>query len=431
MWLDGEAYWGGVQMDEAALPILLVDLARRQGALPDGELATLWPMVERAAGFLVRNGPVTGEDRWEEDGGYTPFTLGGRDRGPAGRGRAGGAERGGGRRPPTCARPPTPGTTSSTAGPTSPAPTWRGSTGVDGYYCRITPGDTPDGVPPTAGDIEIKNRPQDHTTAPAAQIVSPDALAYVRFGLRAADDPRIVATVKVIDALLRQEFPTGPCWRRYNEDGYGEHEDGSPFDGTGIGRHWPLLTGERAHYELAAGRRDEAERLLGAMESFASDGGLLPEQIWDAPDIPDLELYLGRPSGSAMPLVWAHAEHVKLLRSLRDGAVFDTPPQTVRRYLVDKTASPLVVWRFNHKLRGMPRGRILRVETLAPATVRWSADGWQTVTDAEARDTGFGVWVADLPTADLPAGATVLLTFRWAPDRWEGQDFAVAVEQEG
>ena len=103
----------------------------------------------------------------------------------------------------------------------------------------------------------------------------------------------------------------------------------------------------------------------------------------------------------------------------------------MRRYLVDKTASPLVVWRFNHKLRSMPRGRILRVETLAPATVRWSADGWRTVTDAEARDTGFGVWVADLPTADLPAGATVLLTFRWAPDRWEGQDFAVAVEQEG
>jgi glucoamylase len=167
------------------------------------------------------------------------------------------------------------------------------------------------------------------------------------------------------------------------------------------------------------------------MESFASDGGLLPEQIWDAPDIPDLELYLGRPSGSAMPLVWAHAEHVKLLRSLRDGAVFDTPPQTVQRYLVEKTASPLVVWRFNHKLRGRPRGRVLRVETLGPATVRWSADGWRTVTDAEACDTGFGVWVADLPTADLPAGATVLLTFRWAPDRWEGQDFAVAVAQEG
>ena len=79
----------------------------------------------------------------------------------------------------------------------------------------------------------------------------------------------------------------------------------------------------------------------------------------------------------------------------------------------------------------MPRGRTLRVEMLAPATVRWTADGWQTIADAEARDTGLGVCVADLPTADLPAGGTVLFTFRWAPGRWEGQDFAVAVEQAG
>ncbi len=45
------------------------------------------------------------------------------------------------------------------------------------------------------------------------------------------------------------------------------------------------------------------------------------------------ELYFGRPSGSAMPLVWAHAEYIKLRRSLRDGRVFDMPPQTVDRYI--------------------------------------------------------------------------------------------------
>jgi glucoamylase len=75
MWLDGMPYWSGVQMDETAFPILLVDLANREGGLPEGELARLWPMVRRAAGFLLRNGPVTGQDRWEEDGGYSPFTL--------------------------------------------------------------------------------------------------------------------------------------------------------------------------------------------------------------------------------------------------------------------------------------------------------------------------------------------------------------------
>ena len=94
--------------------------------------------------------------------------------------------------------------------------------------------------------------------------------------------------------------------------------------------------GERAHYELALGNRAEAERLLGVMEAQAGTGGLISEQVWDAPDIADRELFNGRPSGSAMPLVWAHAEYVKLLRSLREGQVFDTPPQPVKRYQVDK-----------------------------------------------------------------------------------------------
>ena len=131
-------------------------------------------------------------------------------------------------------------------------------------------------------------------TRRASHLISPDALALVRFGLRAADDPRIRDTAKVIDALLKVETPSGPAWHRYNDDGYGEHEDGSPFDGTGIGRGWPLLTGERAHYELAAGRVENAKRLLTALESFANESGLIPEQVWDAPDIPERELHFGR-----------------------------------------------------------------------------------------------------------------------------------------
>jgi glucoamylase len=75
MWLDGRAYWGGIQMDETALPILLVDLLRRCAPKQLGDIRRWWPMVHRAAGFLVRNGPVTQQDRWEEDAGYSPFTL--------------------------------------------------------------------------------------------------------------------------------------------------------------------------------------------------------------------------------------------------------------------------------------------------------------------------------------------------------------------
>ena len=75
MWLDGSPYWDGIQMDETALPILLVDLAHRENALADGDVAKFWPMVKKAAGYLARNGPVSPQDRWEEDPGYTPFTV--------------------------------------------------------------------------------------------------------------------------------------------------------------------------------------------------------------------------------------------------------------------------------------------------------------------------------------------------------------------
>jgi glucoamylase len=235
--------------------------------------------------------------------------------------------------------------------------------------------------------------------------------------------------VQVIDALLKVELPGGPAWRRYAEDGYGEHIDGTPFDGTGIGRPWPLLVGERAHYELAAGRPEAARALLKTMESFASPGGLLPEQVWDGPDLPDAELFRGKPSGSAMPLVWAHAEYLKLIRSLSDGRVFDLPPQTVERYCNGSVKPAYHPWRFNQKSRRLPRGRILRLETMTPAVVRWSVDWWATSEDTPARNTGLGVYLVDLPTARLEAGREVAFTFYWVEaQRWEGVNFRVTVE---
>ena len=166
-----------------------------------------------------------------------------------------------------CVRRPTPGTPASNDGCTSPEPSWRRLHDVDGYYVRVAQPDRADAPSPCQGFVPIKNRPPDQATGPAALMVSLDALAFVRFGLRAPDDPRIVSTVKVIDATLKVETPRGPAWHRYQGDGYGEHADGGPFNGTGVGRAWPLLTGERAHYELAAGRVDVAEQLARAMET--------------------------------------------------------------------------------------------------------------------------------------------------------------------
>lgn len=425
MWVDGKAYWQGLQMDETALPILLFDLAAREGALLPEDLATrrFWPMVRAAAAFLVCNGPVTPQDRWEEDGGYTPYTLA--------------AEIAALLVAAECAE---------QAGEPELAPYLRDTAdswnaqierwlyvtdtplarqcGVDGYYVRIAEGDSDD-----ADElIDIRNRPEGETRRRADEIVATDALALVRFGLRAATDPRILNTLKVIDTELKVQLPGGPAWHRYTADGYGEHADGSPFDGTGIGRLWPLLSGERAHYELARDDRTAAAELQRSFEAMAGPGGLLPEQSWDTADIPGHELFFGQPAGSAMPLVWAHAEYLKLVRSLGDGRVFDMPPQAWQRYAVQQTGSGLRGWRFNQKLRELPAGCTLRIELLVPARVHWTVDGWHSSQDSDTRPSGLGTHYFDVPTAALPVGARVTFTPYWTDAaRWEGVNFLVAV----
>jgi glucoamylase len=428
MWLDGRPYWNGLQMDEAGFPILLVDLLRRvaPNAVPD--LKHWWPMVKLAASFVACNGPVTQQDRWEEDAGYSPFTLA-----------------------VEVASLLAAADIAESVGEPGIAPylrdladtwnegieRWTYSTdgglakqiGVDGYYVRIAPPETDCAASPTEGFVPIKNRPPGEGEQTASHVISPDALALVRFGLRAPDDPRILNTIKVIDALLRVKLPQGFCWYRYNDDGYGEHADGSPFDGSGIGRLWPLLAGERAHYELAAGNASGAQELLRVMELSTNGSRLLPEQAWDSPDIPERELFLGKPTGSACPLVWAHSEYIKLVRSLKDGKIFDQAPQTVKRYRVEQRRSVYWEWRFNNKCRSMPSGKDLRLAVMAPATVHWSNDGWKTANNTTTRDTGTGMFVADLPTSGLNAGQSIIFTFFWPQaQHWEGTDFSVTIE---
>jgi glucoamylase len=427
MWLSGLPFWSGLQLDEASFPILLVDLARREGAIETGEEAGYWPMVQRAASFVAMHGPGSEQDRWEEEAGFSPFTLAVEI--SALLAAADLAEAHGEADFATHLR--------------DTADDWNDSierwtyveqtplavrVGVRGYYVRISTSDGADPVPTTLGRIRVNNRPADRSDIDASALVSVDALALVRFGLRAADDPRIVDTVKVIDELLRTETATGPTWHRYNEDGYGEHEDGSPYDGIGIGRGWPLLAGERAHVELAAGRRAEAERLAATMRAQVNGGGLLPEQIWDADDVPERELTNGHASGSAMPLVWAHAEYVKLLRSLSDGRIFDQPPQTVARYAGGARRPRVVAWRLTAARRELKAGRVLRIDTPSPARIRWSSDGWGTWQDLETRIVSNGVHAAEVPTAALAQGTTVSFTLYWpAGDRWEGKNFDVRI----
>ena len=428
MWLDGSAHAKGVQLDETALPILLVDLATRESAIKPPQIKSFWPMIRAAAVFIVRSGPSTGQDRWENTPGLSPYTLATEISALLVAARL--AEK--------FDEPELENYFRQTADLWNDLiESWTYVTdtplakrvGVQGYYVRIAPSP---GMKSILQRGEHPTMQQAHDL-PVTGVVSPDALALVRFGLRAADDPRILNTVKVIDAVNRIDTPAGPCWHRYNGGYYGETDQGEPFPGRGKGGHgraWPLLTGERGHFELAASNIDQARRMLVTMDGLASQTGLLPEQVWDTDDLPKQDLYRGRPSGSAMPLAWTHSEYVRLLRSIRDGRVFDRPTDAWDRYVKGKPHTDLALWRFNHQPNSFPAGRRLRVEVLAPAIVHFSMDGWITVQDAQTHDTGIGVHVVDLPTSKLNAGDRLSFTFRWptASHRWEGKDFEMIVD---
>jgi glucoamylase len=297
--------------------------------------------------------------------------------------------------------------------------------GIAGYYIRVAPSDVLRNEQSVREVLQIKNR-SDTGLVRGDEEVSIDFLQLVRFGLRGADDPAIRDSIAVTDALLKADTPNGPAWHRYNGDGYGGHDDGSAFDGSGRGRAWPLLTGERGHYELVAGR--DPRLYLRAMAAMTGPGGLIPEQVWDAAAIPSKRLYPGCPSGSAMPLAWAHAEFIKLMVSSHLGYPFDRPAALWKRYGGVRPQDKQSIW-----CRHAPIGRIapgvdLVIATPRPARIHWGADGWQNVADACTRDSGLGLHVLDLHAASIGRSRAIDFTFQWLDsEMWVGEDFRIVV----
>jgi glucoamylase len=421
-WINGEAYWSGVQLDEVSFAILLAWRVKQAGALREFDP---YPMVLRAAGYLVRQGPATPQERWEENSGYSPSSLAANIAALA------------------CAA-----IFAAQRGDREVAEylwqyadflesnleRWTVTTastlvpGISRHYIRILPVDVTDPDPledPDRAMVPVKNQaPGSQYIFPAKDIVDAGFLELVRYGIRKAGDPLMEDSLAVVDRLLKVETPFGPCWRRYNHDGYGQRDDGGPFDGWGRGRGWPLLTGERGHYELAAGR--DVRPYLRALERFATDG-MLAEQVWDAPDRPESLCWLGRPTGSAMPLVWAHAEYLTLLRSAADGQVYDILPEVAKRYQSGRQRDVIQFWKPNRHAASVQPGQTLRVQAPAEFILHWTANEWQTIHDTPTRTTPLGISFVDLPIVQgqrMP----IRFTFRWADgDRWEGQDYAVEV----
>jgi len=381
-------------------------------------------MIQRAAAYLILQGPVTGQDRWEENAGYSPSTLA-----TVIASLVCAAE---------CA---------NGCGDTNLADfilayadwlaahleEWTVTTQgelVDGFprhYIRInsTDPDAPDPhADPNTTLIQVANGGGLH---PARNVVGGDFLHLVRFGIRSANDPIVRDSIEVIDRILRHDLPQGPGWRRYNHDGYGEKNDGSAFDGTGVGRCWPILTGERGHYELAAGR--DPMPFIKTMEHFATQGGMLPEQLWDVDDLPESRMKRGLPTGAAMPLCWSHAEYISLVRSRHDGVCFDRVEPAFQRYVVTPVPSRHEIWSLRHPLRRMSRGKILRIILPEEATIVWSTDDWAHVGRSDTTHVSkLNLWFADFPTAELPARSTITFTYFWKRDqRWEDRNWHVSV----
>lgn len=422
-WLDGSPYWRGVQLDEVAFPLLLAFRLYRAEAL--GELDP-YPMVLAGARFLLARGPSTQQDRWEEVGGYSPSTLAAviaalvgaatmaRERKDAVTSELLNA----------CAdflEAHLDGWTLTTKGTVLP--------GTPRHYIRILPTDpsdptaTPD---PDTAEVRLPNLPPDGPSVfPARAVVDGGFLELVRYGIRAPDDPRILDSIAVVDATLRVETPFGPAWHRYTHDGYGDRPDGGPYEGWGVGRAWPLLAGERGHYELAAGR--DPAPYLRALERFAGSTGLLPEQVWDAPDLPKAHLFRGRPTGAARPLVWAHAEYLNLLRSAHDGRVFDRIPEVHERYRPSaRRGRAEEFWTPARMPRRIAPGARLWVLATEPFRLHGSTDAWSSVFDLESVATPTGLYTVTL--ADLPASGALVFTRYWTlRSAWEGTDHRVEI----
>jgi glucoamylase len=426
-WIDGTAYWTGIQLDEVAFPIMLAWRLWKLDALGSFDV---FPFVERAAAFLVRYAPVTQQERWEENAGYSPSTLAAVISGlicAADIARAHQAL--------------------ELAGFLESYADWieahldEWTTTHEGilhpdvkyHYMRINPPSigepfyNPQAAP---GSIHIANRsPEEKYDYEARAVIDAGFLELVRYGIRRADDPLIIDSLKVVDCCLKIETPYGISWRRYNHDGYGQRKDGGPYEGWGQGRAWPILTGERAHYELAAGRSVDSH--ITALERFSSIGGMLPEQIWDYADLPSEGMYFGRSAGSAQPLVWAHSEYIKLLRSVADGRVFDRISAVEERYAVpvpDRTFSSQVeVFQTGRPVTRVLAGLTLRIIDLHAFRVVWTMDNWATSTTSTSRAIGYPGSYVDIVTIPNQTG-TIVFTLYWpGEDRWLGQNYSVAI----
>jgi glucan 1,4-alpha-glucosidase len=343
-YLDGRTRWGGEQLDNVAFPLVMAGQLAVRHDLAFADLAYGYADVRRSADYLVRNGPSTEQERWEEEGGYSPSTIAAEIAGLVSAGALalsageerdallylGVADRW---------RQQVPDWTATETGPLAEEP----------YYVRVVGDGAPD-------DDSTRALANGGPTLDEREIADAGFLELVRLGVYPADDDLIRTSVGVVDDTIRAETPNGPGWYRYVGDGYGEGESGAPFPVATEtrGRLWPIFSGERAEYELARGTEEETREeetregdltpanLLGSLADFGNAGRMLPEQVWDRDDPTDYGWERGEGTGSATPLAWSMAQFVRLAHGIDAGAPVETPRAVADRYAGGPPDAPVL-----------------------------------------------------------------------------------------
>ncbi|HVB76691.1 MAG TPA: glycoside hydrolase family 15 protein [Candidatus Nitrosotalea sp.] len=372
--LDGSAVWAGSELDQLGYPILL---AWRLG-VAGGLLFDPYPeLVRRAAAEICRQGPATDLDRWEDAGGYSPSSL----------------------------------AVSISALVLAAAFADESGDLAAAYHFRLVADYWNEELERWTFHAPFRHYVRlGHDPDQGPDRSDPLALEFLelsRRGLRRPQDPRLASSLLTADPVLEVELPAGRAWRRYSGDTYGEAPDGRPWPagGSGVGRPWPLLTGERAHQVLALGGSPAA--LIRALEGFAGPELILAEQLWDADDVPERGLRVGLPSGSAAPLGWAHAEYLRLLVAYATAQLPDATEPVRRRYADGSPPALAQIWHERHRFSSFPAGRQVKIQLDERGAVTCSADGWASHVDIEAYPTGLGLWVADLPSTQLAPGHSI------------------------
>jgi glucoamylase len=419
-WVNGKTFAGHKQLDETAFPVLLAARLYRDQLLEHFQPSA---MVRSAVRHLVLSGPVTGQERWEESSGYSPSTLASVISACVSAAEMLRAE---GEQTSACVLEQYADFlvahleewTVTTQGSLSP--------GIRRYFVRLNP--VKPGEVAAPGDVDraelqLPDQPPGAPTSyPARDVVDAGFLQLVRYGILSPRDPLIIDSLKVVDRTLMRTTARGKCWRRYNHDGYGQRPDGSPYGQWGQGGSWPLLTGERGHYELAAG--GDFGELIEAMEEFSKPNLLLPEQIWDEADLPRAGMFSGQATGSARPLFWAHAEYLRLLRSALDGQVFELIAEVAHRYLQTKPKAGVEYWLHKHAISQARRKCSLRICAAEPFRLHWASGGEADWRDSDSSPTAFGVHFCDIDQHAVEAG--VEFTFLWkGNNQWEGRNYRV------